>query len=54
MMFLRVCFGCHVLEGYGMTGRSGYRGEGLGGRVYRVRLVVAVTTGGSGVMLLGA
>jgi D-aminopeptidase len=19
-MFLRVCFGCHVLEGYGMTG----------------------------------
>lgn len=20
MMFLRVCFGCHVLEGYGMTG----------------------------------
>jgi long-chain acyl-CoA synthetase len=19
MMFLRVCFGCHVLEGYGMT-----------------------------------
>lgn len=20
-MFLRVCFGCHVLEGYGMTGK---------------------------------
>jgi len=27
-MFLRVCFGCHVLEGYGMTG--GWSGASSG------------------------